>query len=132
MHQIKAEWLMFHIMYVTQLFFLGHMTHFVKVRQSLSQIITFRCTLRLCGNAARSVGGRSRSGCNTDEFVAAISLQRACRNLVSESSGFPPYIPRTSVHQLPPTAFRDASSRANTAHHCRSDLWANMRILHFP
>ena len=33
MHQIKAEWLLFHIMYVTQLFLLGHMTHFVKVRR---------------------------------------------------------------------------------------------------
>ena len=32
MDQIKAEWFLFHIMYVTQLFFLGHMTHFVKVR----------------------------------------------------------------------------------------------------
>ena len=32
MDQIKAEWFLFHIMYVTRLFFLGHMTHFVKVR----------------------------------------------------------------------------------------------------
>ena len=39
----------------------------------LFQIITCRCTLRLCWNAARSVGG-SRSGRNTDEFIAAISL----------------------------------------------------------
>ena len=44
MDQIKAEWFLFHIMYVTQLFFLGHATHFVKVRhiyktESLSSCI---------------------------------------------------------------------------------------------
>ena len=38
MHQIKEEWLMFHIMYVTQLFFWGHMTRFAKVRQHFSLV----------------------------------------------------------------------------------------------
>ena len=35
MHQIKAEWFLFHIIYVTQLLFLGHTTHFVKVRHTV-------------------------------------------------------------------------------------------------
>ena len=32
MHQIKVEWCLFHIMYVSRLYVLGNMTHFVKVR----------------------------------------------------------------------------------------------------
>ena len=32
MHHIKAEYFMFHIVYVTWCFFLGHTTHFAKVR----------------------------------------------------------------------------------------------------
>ena len=32
MHHIIAEYFLFHIVYVTQLFLLGHTTHFVKVR----------------------------------------------------------------------------------------------------
>ena len=32
MHHIKAEYFLFHIVYVTQLFFLGHTTHIVTFR----------------------------------------------------------------------------------------------------
>ena len=40
MHHIKAEYFMFHIVYVTQLFFLVHTTHFVKVRHIYERATT--------------------------------------------------------------------------------------------
>lgn len=144
-------WCLTHAVHILQKFFRGrfHVSHYRHQAAILHplphshssiwdtfilfHIITWRCILRLWWYAVCSISGRC-SGHIVEEVVAASSLWQACRDLVNESSGFPPYILMKIRSPVSPTTSWVAFSCASTAHHCCTpcEFWISLRILHFP